>query len=60
MAIPGPNRANRLQWVEKDALLTDWDAYKRNMVRTTILMAHPVKGWVSRSTRPTGPPFTER
>ncbi|CAA2161206.1 hypothetical protein MBRA_06366 [Methylobacterium brachiatum] len=28
----------------QDALLTDRDAYKRNMVRTAILLAHPVKG----------------
>ena len=27
----------------QDALLTDRDAYKRNMVRTAILLAHPVK-----------------
>jgi len=28
----------------QDALLTDRDAYKRNMVRTAILLAHPVQG----------------
>ncbi|MCJ2053960.1 hypothetical protein [Methylobacterium sp. J-070] len=28
----------------QDALLTDRDAYRRNMVRTAILLAHPVKG----------------
>jgi len=28
----------------QDALLTDRDAYKRNMVRTAILLAPPVKG----------------
>ncbi|KAA0112907.1 hypothetical protein CIW48_30005 [Methylobacterium sp. P1-11] len=28
----------------QDALLTDKPAYKRNMVRTAILLAHPVKG----------------
>jgi hypothetical protein len=28
----------------QDALLTDREAYKRNMVRTAILLAHPVKG----------------
>jgi hypothetical protein len=28
----------------QDALLTNRDAYKRNMVRTAILLAHPVKG----------------
>jgi hypothetical protein len=28
----------------QNLLLTDWDAYKRNMVRTAILLAHPVKG----------------
>ncbi|WP_342030180.1 hypothetical protein [Methylobacterium pseudosasicola] len=28
----------------QDALLADRDAYKRNIVRTAILMAHPVKG----------------
>jgi len=27
----------------QDALLTDREAYKRNMVRTAILLAHPVK-----------------
>jgi hypothetical protein len=27
----------------QDALLTDRGAYKRNMVRTAILLAHPVK-----------------
>jgi hypothetical protein len=27
----------------QDALLTDRDAYKRNMVRTAILLTHPVK-----------------
>jgi hypothetical protein len=27
----------------QDALLTDSEAYKRNMVRTAILLAHPVK-----------------
>jgi len=27
----------------QDALLTDRDAYKRNMVRTAILLSHPVK-----------------
>ncbi|MCB4803490.1 hypothetical protein QO001_000834 [Methylobacterium brachiatum] len=28
----------------QDALLTDREPYKRNMVRTAILLAHPVKG----------------
>ncbi|MGT2482354.1 hypothetical protein ACU4GR_33780 (plasmid) [Methylobacterium oryzae CBMB20] len=28
----------------QDALLTDRDAYKRNMIRTAILLAHPVRG----------------
>lgn len=28
----------------QDALLTDKPAYKRKMVRTAILLAHPVKG----------------
>ncbi|MDF2599920.1 MAG: hypothetical protein K0Q54_2743 [Methylobacterium brachiatum] len=28
----------------QDALLTDREAYKRNMVRTAILLSHPVKG----------------
>jgi hypothetical protein len=28
----------------RDALLTDKAAWKRNMVRTAILLAHPVKG----------------
>ncbi|QEE40704.1 MULTISPECIES: hypothetical protein [unclassified Methylobacterium] len=28
----------------QDALLTDEDAYKRNMVRTAVILAHPVKG----------------
>ena len=28
----------------QDALLTDREAHKRNMVRTAILLAHPVKG----------------
>ncbi|MGH1573971.1 hypothetical protein ACRAWG_29140 [Methylobacterium sp. P31] len=28
----------------QDALLTDGEAYERNMVRTAILLAHPVKG----------------
>ena len=28
----------------QDALLTDRDAYKRNMVRTAILLSHPVQG----------------
>ncbi|MGU3403366.1 hypothetical protein [Methylobacterium brachiatum] len=28
----------------QDALLTDRESYKRNMVRTAILLAHPVKG----------------
>ena len=28
----------------QDALRTDREAYKRNMVRTAILLAHPVKG----------------
>jgi hypothetical protein len=27
----------------QDALLTDREAYKRNMIRTAILLAHPVK-----------------
>ncbi len=27
-----------------EALKTDKSAYKRNMVRTAILLAHPVKG----------------
>ena len=27
----------------QDALLTDREPYKRNMVRTAILLAHPVK-----------------
>ncbi|MCJ2092090.1 MULTISPECIES: hypothetical protein [unclassified Methylobacterium] len=27
----------------QDALLTNRDAYKRNMVRTAILLSHPVK-----------------
>jgi hypothetical protein len=27
----------------QDALLTDREAYKRNMVRTAVLLAHPVK-----------------
>lgn len=27
----------------QDALLTDREAYKRNMVRTAILLAHPAK-----------------
>jgi hypothetical protein len=28
----------------RDALLTDREAYKRNMIRTAILLARPVKG----------------
>jgi hypothetical protein len=28
----------------QDALLTDKPAYKRDMVRAAILLAHPVKG----------------
>lgn len=28
----------------QNLLLTDWDAYKRNMVRIAILLAHPVEG----------------
>ena len=28
----------------QDALKTDRDAYRRNMVRTAILLAHPVRG----------------
>lgn len=28
-----------------EALKTDKAAWKRNMVRTAILLAHPVKGW---------------
>jgi hypothetical protein len=28
----------------QDALLTDREAFKRNMVRTAILLAHPVRG----------------
>ena len=34
----------------QEALLTDRDAYKRNMVHTAILLAHPVKGWSNRPT----------